>query len=123
MPVPDYQSLMLPVLRALADVAETPISEVRKGVAKAEALTPDSLREMLPGGSRTVFVDRVHWAMQYMGRANLVERIRRGVYRLTAEGKRLLAQTPARVDQHHRVFDKESGKLSDSEGVWYGLGT
>ncbi len=98
MPVPDYQSLMLPVLRALADVAETPISEVRKGVAKAEALTPDSLREMLPGGSRTVFVDRVHWAMQYMGRANLVERIRRGVYRLTAEGKRLLAQTPARVD-------------------------
>ena len=48
MPVPDYQSLMLPVLRALADVAETPISEVRKGVAKAEALTPDSLREMLP---------------------------------------------------------------------------
>ena len=98
MPVPDYQSLMLPVLRALADGTETPISEVRKGVAKAEALTPDSLREMLPGGSRTVFVDRVHWAMQYMGRANLVERIRRGLYRLTAEGKRLLAQTPARVD-------------------------
>lgn len=98
MPVPDYQSLMLPVLRALADGSETPISEVRERVAAAEKLTPDDLREMLASGSRTVFVDRVHWAVQYMGRANLVERIRRGVYRLTAEGKRLLAQASARVD-------------------------
>ena len=98
MPVPDYQSLMLPVLKALADGTETPISEVRARVATAERLTPDDLREMLASGSRTVFVDRVHWAVQYMGRAKLVERIRRGVYRLTAKGNRLLAQAPARVD-------------------------
>ena len=89
MPVSDYQSLMLPVLKALASGAETPISEVRKRVAKAEALTPDDLREMLASGSRTVFVDRVHWAVQYMGRADLAERVRHGVYSVDWRGRKV----------------------------------
>ena len=58
MPVPDYQSLMLPVLKALADGAETPISEVRERVAAAERLTPDDLREMLASG-QPMFTNRV----------------------------------------------------------------
>ena len=97
MPVPDYQSLMLPVLKALADGAETPISEVRKRVAVTERLTPDDLREMLANG-QSMFTNRVSWAVIYMERAGLVERVRRAIYRLTEEGKKLLAQAPARVD-------------------------
>ena len=34
MTVPDYQTLMLPVLRALSDGVEAPISEVRTRVAR-----------------------------------------------------------------------------------------
>ena len=97
MPVPDYQSLMLPVLKALADGAETPISEVRKRVAGAERLTPDDLREMLASG-QLMFANRVSWAVTYVERAGLVERVRRAIYRLTAAGNRLLAQAPTRVD-------------------------
>ena len=97
MPVPDYQSLMLPVLKALADGTERPISEVRERVAAAERLTPDDLREMLASG-QPMFTNRVSWAVIYMERASLVERVRRAIYRLTEEGKRLLAQAPARVD-------------------------
>ena len=97
MPVPDYQSLMLPVLKALADSTERPISEVRERVAAAERLTPDDLREMLASG-QPMFTNRVSWAVMYMERAGLVERVRRAIYRLTEEGKRLLAQAPARVD-------------------------
>ena len=97
MPAPDYQSLMLPVLKALADGTERPISEVRERVAAAERLTPDDLREMLASG-QPMFTNRVSWAVIYMERASLVERVRRAIYRLTEEGKRLLAQAPARVD-------------------------
>ena len=97
MPVPDYQSLMLPVLKALADGAETPISEVRERVAAAERLTPDDVREMLANG-QPMFTNRVSWAVIYMERAGLVERVRRAIYRLTEEGKKPLAQAPARVD-------------------------
>ncbi len=97
MPVPDYQSLMLPVLKALADGTETPISEVRERVTAAERLTPDDLREMLASG-QPMFTNRVSWAVIYMERAGLVERVRRAIYRLTEEGKKLLAQAPAWVD-------------------------
>ena len=98
MPVPDFQSLMLPALRALGDGAETPISEVRDRVAAAEGLTPDDLRETLPSGSQAVFTNRVSWSVIHMERAGLLERVRRAVYRLTAEGQRLLARAPARIE-------------------------
>ena len=69
MSVPDYQSLMLPALKALADGVEVPISEVRARIAAAEGLTPDDLREMLPSGRQPVFANRVGWAVTYMTRA------------------------------------------------------
>ena len=44
---------------------------------------------MLPKGRQTVFTNRVSWAVVYLGRAGLLERVRRGVYRLTADGERM----------------------------------
>ena len=98
MTVPDYQTLMLPVLRALSDGIEASISEVRTRVATAEHLTDQDLKEKLPSGRQSVFVSRVSWAVSYMEHAGLVERVRRGVYRLTAEGEGLLQQNLSRVD-------------------------
>ena len=99
MPVPDFQSLMKPVLEALSNGAATRISEVRARVAVAEALAPGDLREVLPSGRQSVFDNRVGWAVTYMARAGLVERVRRGTYRLTEDGGKLLAQAPARIDK------------------------
>ena len=93
-----YQSLMLPALKALYGSAETPISDVRASVAVAEGLTPEDVRELLPNSPQSVFTNRISWAVIYMTRAGLVERVRRGIYRLTAEGERLLDQTPPRID-------------------------
>ena len=98
MAVPDFQSLMLPALQALSSGAETPISQVRARVAAAESLTPEDLHESLPSGRQAVFTNRVSWAVIYMERAGLVERVRRGVYRMAVEGKRLLRQEPTRID-------------------------
>lgn len=98
MAVPDFQSLMLPALKALADGAETPISRVRTRVAATENLTEDELRETVPTGRQAVFVNRVNWAVIYMKRAGLVERVRCGVYRLSADGERLLSHNLRRID-------------------------
>lgn len=99
MSVPDFQSLMLPVLKALSGGAETPVSEVRAHVVTSEGLTPEDVRELLPSGSQTVLVNRVAWAMVEVSHAGLVEKVRRGVYRLTAKGEQLLAQAPTRIDR------------------------
>ncbi len=98
MPVPDFQSLMLPALMALADGSPTPIAEIRERVAASERLTPENVREMLPSGRQPVLANRVAWAVAYMARAGLLERTGRGVYRLTPEGQRLLSRAPARID-------------------------
>lgn len=98
MPVPDFQSLMLPVLSALAGGAATSLSEVRERVASAEGLTPRDVQEMTPGGRQPRFSYNVSWAAIYMERAGLVARVKRGVYRLTEEGERLLGQAPTRID-------------------------
>ena len=98
MPVPDFQSLMLPVLRALADGKDIPVRNVRERVASAEGLTDEDLREMLSSGRDRVFSNRVAWALSYLLRAALVARVRRGVYQIAEEGERLLAKPPHRVD-------------------------
>ena len=54
MPVPDFQSLMLPALKAFATGAESPLSEVRERIAVAEGLSAEDVREMLPSGRQSV---------------------------------------------------------------------
>ena len=98
MPVPDFQSLMLPALKALSGGVETPVAELRARIAAAEGLTPEDMRKMHPSGRHSVFANRVAWAVIYMARAGLVKRVRRGIYRLTEEGDHLLRKSPTRVD-------------------------
>ena len=98
MPIGDYQSLLLPTLKALADGAEVPLGEIRERIAVSEKLTDREVSEKLPSGRQTVLANRVSWALLGMERAGLVERIRRAVYRLTDEGGRLLARGLERVD-------------------------
>ena len=96
--VPDFQSLMLPALKALDDGGEVPVSELRARVVAAKGLSPEDLREMLPSGRQSLFDNRVGWALTHMGRAGLVERVRRAVYRLTPVGESLLSRGPSRID-------------------------
>ena len=99
MPVPDFQSLMLPTLKALAGGAEpSTTAEVRQRIAAAEGLTPEALQELLPSGKATRFANRVGWAIVHLGKAGLVEKVGRGLYQLTAAGTQLLADAPARID-------------------------
>ena len=92
MAVPDFQSLMLPVLKTLSTGKETTVDEMRKKVALAINLTQEDLRELLPRSKQTIFTNRISWAIVYLRHAELAEKIRRGVYRLTSEGEILLSR-------------------------------
>ena len=98
MAVPDYQSLMLPALQTLDNGSELSLRDIREGVAQAEGLTQEDMREMLGSARQTVFANRVSWAITYMVRAGLLDSVRRGVYRLAPEGRRLLLARPKRID-------------------------
>ncbi len=98
MAIPDYQGMMLPVLRSLEDGAERTMAEVRERVATAVGLTPDELAELLPSGKQAVYANRIGWAKTDLEKARALETIRRGTYRITKRGKKLLADNPRHID-------------------------
>jgi len=99
MAVPDYQSLMLPLLRFAGETKdETSTGEAVEVLAKELGLTDDDLKEMLPSGIQSTFVNRVGWASTYMKKAGLLEATRRGYYRITSRGRDLLKKQPKAIN-------------------------
>ncbi len=99
MAVPDYQSLMLPLLNFVAARGnEASTSEAVEALGKELNLSEDDLKEMLPSGIQSTFVNRVGWASTYLKKAGVLEATRRGYYRITDRGKSLLAERPKTID-------------------------
>ena len=115
MSVPDFQSLMLPVLEALIDDEETTFYDVRKRIAESKNLTDDDLREMLPSGRQQLYANRVGWAVTHLKHAGLIENVRRGVWRLTKKGKRFLADAPSHLSMKY-LSDRNK-----SYAAWRGI--
>ena len=78
MPIPDYQSLMLPVLQ-IAAKGETRVPIVADLIADQLGLTEDEREEMLPSGKQRLLHNRIHWAKFYMSKAGLIDTPQRGV--------------------------------------------
>lgn len=98
MTVPDFQTIMRPVLVALEDGQAKPTSEIRVAVAQRFGLTQDELEEKIPSGRAKRFANRVGWALTYLYRTQLIERPKRSTYRITERGSNVLGQHPERVD-------------------------
>lgn len=98
MAIPDYETLMLPVLRLTGEgVARIP--DVIPQLATEFGLTDEELSEVLPSGRTSVIASRAHWARTYMSKAGLVRPVKRGVFEITPEGRALLATEPSRIDK------------------------
>lgn len=99
MTVPDYQSVMLPLL----EYASKSNGEISTGGAVDElavslSLTDEDLKQMLPSGIQQTFVNRVGWAATYMKKAGLLEATRRGYYRITQRDLDLLQKKPQKIN-------------------------
>src|ERR1035438_3152044 len=97
MPIPDYQSLMLPVLQQLSDRKEHSVAQMRQHIASDLKLSNEELAERLASDTTTVFVNRIGWAVQYLKAAGAVKSIRRGVYEITDRGLSLLKGKPPEI--------------------------
>lgn len=91
--VPDFQSLMLPLLRSLADGAERSTQESLDALARDLGLTEDDVTQLMPSRKAPLFTNRVAWAKLHLKRARLIDSPRRGVYRITERGHEVL-KTP-----------------------------
>ncbi len=98
MAIPDYQSVMLPLLRFASDGSEYSLREAIDGLADKFGLTDTERKELLPSGQQPTFDNRVAWARTYISKAGLLEPTRRGYFRITQRGRDVLAKSPSEIN-------------------------
>lgn len=97
MAIPDYQTLMLPVLQLASDNEEHRFRDSVDSLAVKFSLSNEEKIELLPSGNQAVFNNRVGWARSYLKQAGLLTSPRRGHFKITAQGLKLLSEHPVKI--------------------------
>jgi len=97
MPIPDFQSFMLPLLKLTADRQEHSRKDIAPVLAAQFALTAEEQAQRLPSGRQEVFLNRIHWARTHLVKAGLLEATRHGWFRITALGLDVLKTPPPKI--------------------------
>ena len=101
MPIPKYSEMYIPFLEFLGDGQNHTVAEVINHLAQKMGVTEEERKEMLPSGVATKFGSRVGWTRTYLGKAGLLETVKRGVLKISPEGKRVLGSNPAKIDDEY----------------------
>jgi len=96
--VPQYHTLMLPLLKVMGAGSEMNTKQMRDAVSDLLGLSAEALSERLPSGTQTAFDNRMGWARTYLFKAGLIERPRRATYVISQIGKELLVNPPESID-------------------------
>ena len=99
MAIPDFQSIMLPLLKFASDGKEHSLLEAVENLAEAFSLSVEEKKELLPSGKQSRFDNRVAWSKSYFKQAGLVENTRRGFFKITQRGLDLLESQPAQINK------------------------
>jgi restriction system protein len=93
-PIPDFQTLMRPLLIVHQGGGERSSAELRDAVAEEFEISEAERQEMIPSGRARLLNNRVGWAVTHLSQAGALERTRRGHTRITSRGRDLLAELP-----------------------------
>ncbi len=97
MPIPDYQTVMLPLLKLTSDGKEHQIRDAVNALADQFQLTDAERKETLPSGG-IVFANRVGWARTYLKKAGLINYSKETYFQITQLGKKVLGESPQKID-------------------------
>jgi restriction system protein len=117
--IPDFQSIMLPMLRILEDGKKRTLAEVREELASHFKLTEEERAELLPSGRQALFDNRVAWASVHLDKAGLLDKPERGWMMIADEGRKVLGKNPPKIGMKdldsypsYKAFRKGPGKKS-----------
>jgi len=96
--IPDYQSLMLPLLKLVADKQEHKYRDLIENLATEFQVTDEERKELLASGNQAIFDNRVGWAKTYLKKAGLLDSPKRATFVITQIGLDTLKKNPDRVD-------------------------
>ncbi len=97
MAVPDFQSLMLPLLKLTGDGQHHTLAEAGEWLAQEFQLSDEDRKELLRSGQTRLY-NRVAWTSTYLRKAGLLRSVGPGRFQLTERGREVLASGPAAID-------------------------
>lgn len=97
MPIPDFQTVLLPLLRFAGDGAEHSLREAIQNLANHFSLTEEERSVKIPSGYARLFDNRVGWARTHLLKAGLIESVRRAIFKITERGKAELTLNPDKL--------------------------
>jgi restriction system protein len=98
MPIPDFQSLMLPLMSLISDGKEHAVRDATLTIGQQFNLSESEWAEKLPSGRAPLFYNRLAWAKTHLKRAGLIDQPRRGVILISERGRQALLTQPNRID-------------------------
>ncbi|MGO9245669.1 MAG: restriction endonuclease [Verrucomicrobiia bacterium] len=98
MAIPDYQTVLRPLLEYAVDQQEHSFADAVDDLAVHFKLSPDERKQLLPSGTQPVFENRMGWARTYLKKAGLLEYPGRGKLRITTRGLEVLKTGPKQID-------------------------
>jgi restriction system protein len=96
--IPDYQSLMLPLMKLVSDGQEHKYRDLIEKLAFEFLVTDEERKELLASGNQAIFDNRVGWAKTYLKKAGLLDSPKRATFVITDLGKQTLNKKPDRID-------------------------
>jgi restriction system protein len=100
MPIPDFQSIMLPLLKLTVDGNEHRLRDAIESLANDFQLTEGERLQLLPSGTQAIFDNRVGWSKSHLQKAGLLESTRRSYFRISDRGKQFLEKKPANINMN-----------------------
>ena len=124
MAIPDFQTVMLPLVEALADGQERTMRELTDLLADRFGLTEPERQEVLPSGQQSIFSNRVAWAKSHLKYAGLLENPIEGRVRISDLGRKVLAEKPQAINvKFLKRFPSYCEFIGKSESKAEGEGT
>lgn len=99
MPVPKYDEMMVPVLKALSTGNPVSTKELRTYIIKTYGLDEEAISELITSGVAR-YTNNMLWACTYLKQAGLITSPKRGVYQILPEGKKLLQSGISSLNRH-----------------------
>lgn len=116
MAIPDFQTLILPLLELLKDGKTVKLSEMVELMSDKYKLTEEERNEQLPSGNSKIMYNRVAWAKQYLKNSELIESPEKGSFKITPKGIAILKTKPKKIDLRFlKNLDKENSFNTESE--------
>ena len=98
MAIPDYQTLLLPLLKLIAEKGALNRRDAVQQISDDLKLTESERQELLPSGRASIIRSRVGWARTYLKKAGLIDYPRRGIAEITERGKQTLSESLDKID-------------------------